>query len=59
MDFVLTTKAKLGAKGIGRKVIENDIGFELKGPQEPYMSVFDPEKAPLSPNNAYFWHVSL
>jgi hypothetical protein len=52
--FVLATKAKLGVKGI-----ENDIGFELKEPQEPYMPVFDPGKGPLSPNNAYLWDVSL
>ena len=30
IDFVLKTKSKLGAKGIGRKVIENKVGFELK-----------------------------
>ena len=35
MDFLLATKAKLGAKGIGRKVIENNVGFEPKGLQEP------------------------
>ena len=59
MDFVLATKAILGAKGIGRKVIENDIGFELKESQEPYRPVFDPEKGPLSPNNTYLWDDSL
>jgi hypothetical protein len=42
MDFVLKTKAKLGAKGIGRKIIENNTGFELREPQEPYTPVFDP-----------------
>ncbi|MBA3030053.1 MAG: hypothetical protein FP816_14770 [Desulfobacteraceae bacterium] len=57
MDFVIATKAKHGAKGIGRKVIESNIGFELKEPQEPYMPVFDPKKGPLSPNNAYLLDV--
>ncbi|MBU4054348.1 MAG: hypothetical protein KKA41_08255 [Proteobacteria bacterium] len=50
MDFVLARKAKLCAKGIGSKEIENDIGFELKESQEPYRPVFDPEKVQLSPN---------
>ena len=58
MDFVLATKAKLGARGIGRKVIESNVGFELNEPQEPYRPVFDPEKGPLSPNNAFFGDVS-
>jgi hypothetical protein len=58
MDFVLATKAKLGAKGIGRKVIENSAGFELKEFQEPYSPVFGHEKRALSQNNGYFWDVS-
>ena len=59
MDFVLATKARLGARGIGRKVIESNVGFELKDPQEPCRLVFDPEMRSLSPNNAYFWDVLL
>ena len=58
MDFVLATKVKLGAKGIGRKVIENSAGFELKEFQEPYSPVFGHEKRALSQNNGYFWDVS-
>ena len=53
--FVLKTKSKLGAKGIGRKIIENDNGFELREHQEPYNPVFDLENIALSPENTYLW----
>jgi hypothetical protein len=56
MDFVLKTKAELGAKGIGRKIIENNTGFELREPQEPYTPVFDPQNISLSSENAYTWN---
>jgi REP element-mobilizing transposase RayT len=56
MDFVLTAKSKLGAKGIGRKIIENNNGFELREPQEPYNPVFDPENIALSTENTYIWN---
>ena len=55
MDFVLQTKAKLGAKGIGRKVMENEEGFELKESQESYRRLFTPEKSALSLKNTYAW----
>jgi hypothetical protein len=32
-EFVMETKAKLGAKGIGRRELENIEEYELKGPQ--------------------------
>ena len=46
------------AKGIGRKVIENDSGFELKETVEPYKAQFDAEKEALSHKNDYFWDIS-
>ena len=55
MDFVLKTKSKLGAKGIGRKIIENNNGFELREPQAPYNPVFDPENISLTSENTYIW----
>jgi hypothetical protein len=32
-EFVLETKAKLGAKAIGRRELENNEGYELKESQ--------------------------
>ena len=32
-EFVMETKAKLGAKAIGRRELENNEGYELKEPQ--------------------------
>ena len=43
-EFVMEIKAKLGAKAIGRKELENNEGYQLKEPQSPYNRVFDPEK---------------
>jgi len=46
--FVMETKAKLGAKAIGRQEIQNIKGYELRESQDPYNHVFDPEKCSLS-----------
>ena len=43
-EFVMETKAKLCAKAIGRRELENNEGYELKEPQSPYTRVFDSEK---------------
>ena len=32
-EFVMETKAKLGAKAFGRRELENNEGYELKEPQ--------------------------
>ena len=53
-EFVTETKAKLGAKAIGRRELENDDGYELKEPQSPYNRVFDPEKCSLRLKNDHF-----
>ena len=57
-EFVMETKAKLGAKAIGRKAVKNIEGYELKEPQSPYTPVFTPEKCSLRLQNDYFWQVS-
>jgi hypothetical protein len=57
-EFVMETKAKLGAKAIGRRELENNEGYELKEPQSPYNRVFDPEKCSLRPKNEHIWEVS-
>jgi hypothetical protein len=56
-NFVTRTKAKLGAMAIGRRVVENREGFELKEPQLAYNDVFSPKKGLLRPINTYFWQV--
>ena len=57
-EFVMETKAKLGAKAIGRKELENNEGYELKEPQNPYNRVFDPEKCSLRLKNDHILEVS-
>jgi hypothetical protein len=57
-EFVMETKAKLGAKAIGRRELENNEGYELKEPQSPYNRVFDPEKCSLRLKNDHIWQVS-
>jgi hypothetical protein len=54
----METKAKLGAKAIGRRELENNAGYELKEPQSPYNRVFDPEKWGLRLKNDHIWQVS-
>jgi len=57
-EFVLETKAKLGAKAIGRRELGNNQGYELKEPQSPYNRVFDPEKCSLRLKNDHIWKIS-
>ncbi len=57
-EFVMKTKAKLGAKAIGRRGLENNEGYELKEAQSPYHRVFDPEKCNLRLINTHSWEVS-
>ena len=54
----MKTKAKLGAKAIGRRAMKNFEGYELKERQSPYNRVFDSEKCILSLKNEYLWQVS-
>ena len=54
----METKAKLGSRAIGRRGKENDQGYELKEPQNPYTPLFAPEKSGLRLKNAYIWRVS-
>jgi putative transposase len=56
-EFVMETKAKLGAKAMGRRELENNEGYELKEQQRPYSPVFDPKKCNLRPKNDYIWQI--
>ena len=55
-EFVLDTKAKLGAKAGGRKILADNENFELRESQIPYSPLFAPEKCALSSENSYFWN---
>ena len=57
-DFVIQTKAKLGAKAIGRKGMKDIEGYELKESQSPYNRVFDPEKCGLRLKNDHIWQAA-
>jgi hypothetical protein len=47
----METKAKLGAKAIGRRGMKNVEGYELKERQSPCNRVFNPEKCGLRLKN--------
>jgi hypothetical protein len=54
----METKAKLAAKAIGRRKLENNEGYGPKERQSPYNRFFDPEKCSLRLKNDHFWKVS-
>ena len=53
-EFVMETKAKLGAKAMGRRALENNEGHELRESQSHYNHVFAPEKCSLRLKNDHF-----
>jgi len=53
----MKTNAKLAAKAMGRRVLENNEGYELRESQGSYNHVFTPEKCSLSLKNNHFWQV--
>jgi REP element-mobilizing transposase RayT len=54
-EFVLETKARLGAKAVGRKISGENGNYELRESPIPYMPLFTLEKCVLSSENSYFW----
>jgi hypothetical protein len=56
-QFVLETKARLGAKAVGRKISGENGNYELREPQILYSPFFTLEKCGLSSGNCYFWDV--
>jgi hypothetical protein len=54
----METKAKLGAKAMGRRALENNEGYELGESQSPYNHVFAPEKCSRRLKNNHFWQIS-
>jgi REP element-mobilizing transposase RayT len=60
IGFVEETKARLGIKGTGKRIEEQEADqCVLREESEPYSAVFDHENRRLSPNNGHFWDVLL
>ena len=56
-EFVLETKARLGAKAVGRKISGENGNYELREAQIPYGPLFTLEKCKLSFRNGNYWDV--
>jgi len=55
-SFVEKIKEKLGARAIGRGVVEAADAYELKEPEGTYKTHFGGKMGLLRPENAYFWN---
>ncbi len=53
-EFVMETKYKLGAQGIGRKPVKTPTGYELKESQSPYNTNLGTENSALRPQNNFY-----
>ncbi|MCX5906880.1 MAG: hypothetical protein NTY64_06760 [Deltaproteobacteria bacterium] len=53
--FVKATRARLGIKAKGRKVVGENGSYQLKDPETAYTGNFDMENGDLRFENAYFW----
>lgn len=55
--YVEEIKAKLGIKGSGRRIEEQEVGpCVLREAPAPYNAVFSPQNESLNQDNGYFWH---
>lgn len=60
IGFVEETKARLGIKGMGRRIEEQEADrCVLREESEPYSAVLDPQNGRLSTGNRYFGDLSL
>ena len=57
-SFTETVKEKLGALAKGRKILENEEGFELREEDGTYMVNNDGKKDDIEAKNAYYWDVN-
>ena len=56
-NFIETIKEKMGILAKGRKILENDGGFQLREKIGTYNAVFDSKKEDIGAKNAYVWNV--
>ena len=54
-SFVERVKEKLGIRAIGRKVVADSDGHQLKEPAGSYSPHFGGQMGLLSPKNTYNW----
>lgn len=58
IGFVEETRSRLGIKGMGRRIEEQEADRSvLREEFGSYNTVFDPQNGRLSPNNSYFWNI--
>ena len=57
-DFVETIKKKLGLRAKGRKILENDGGFQLREKTVSYIANFDSKNDNIGGQNTFFWDVN-
>ncbi len=57
-DFVETIKEKLGIRGKGRKIRENDEGFQLREKSETYIANSGRENGDIGQENTLFYGVN-
>ena len=56
-NFIEGIKDKMGVLAKGRKILENDGGFQLREEEGVYNSFFEDKNEDIAPLNAYFWNV--
>ena len=57
LSFIEQAKIDLGARGFGRKITSSEAGHELREAQASYRGHFGYEKALLSHETAFPWHI--
>ena len=57
-SFIETIKDKLGILAKGRKILENDGGFQLREEVGTYIANFDIKNDDIGAQNAYYWDIN-
>ena len=57
-SFIETIKDKLGTLAKGRKIFENDGGFQLREEVGTYIANFDIKSDDIGTQNAYCWDIN-
>ena len=57
--FIETIREKFGTLAKGRKIIENDGGFQLREEMETYFTNLDRKRNDIGSKNTYFWDINL
>jgi putative transposase len=57
-SFTEMIKEKLGILAKGRKILENEAGFQLRESMGTYIANFDGKKDDIGAQNAYYWDLN-